>query len=93
MSKVITNPDDPSQTYTVGQRGRKPLWYKKLIGENTSKPVDKKDRVVKKLKPRTGKEVKYSNCSLMVNGKFYYAGKDSTMIFDEADEIVVLCKG
>lgn len=23
---VITNPDDPTQTYTVGRRGRKPLW-------------------------------------------------------------------
>lgn len=36
MSVTITNPDDPSQTYTYGKRGRRPAWvldYEKINGK------------------------------------------------------------
>jgi len=87
--QVVKNPADPSQTYTVGQRGRKPLWFREMTGEH--KPVSRKD--VKKSRPTpTGKTKKLSNLSCMINGQFYCASKDATILVDEADEVLVLCQ-
>lgn len=39
---TITNPDDPSQTYTYGQRGRKPLWVQEYELTNPAPEKPKK---------------------------------------------------
>lgn len=31
MGQVLVNPDNPEQTFTVGQRGRKPAWVLPLL--------------------------------------------------------------
>ena len=91
--KVIKNPDDPSQTYTIGQRGRKPLWYLRLIGQATPP----RPPTAKALKPkpaeRTGKTRLLTNGSFMVNGQFYYASEDASIEVDEGDEVRVICQG
>lgn len=41
MSQTFTNPDNPNQTYTVGQRGRKPKWVLPMLEEAGIKPATK----------------------------------------------------
>jgi hypothetical protein len=41
MSQTFTNPDNPDQTYTVGQRGRKPSWVLPMLAEAGIKPATK----------------------------------------------------
>jgi hypothetical protein len=46
--QVVTNPDDPTQTWTVGSRGRHAKWIDKLL-ENAT--IETEKQVVKTVKP------------------------------------------
>lgn len=55
---ILTNADDPTQTYTIGQRGRKPAWVTALLGSgsaqpSTQAPVSGPDKSVRTAKTRS----------------------------------------
>jgi len=78
---IITNPDDETETYTVGNRGRAPRFMMKLAGvpEKASKSVKAAKAAVVKA---TGKRSKngsiiLTNGTFYVNGAAVYAGEDT----------------
>lgn len=53
--KTYTNPDNPSQTYTTGKRGRRPLWVLPLLERDgvTVKDSSKPDSGIKRVAKST----------------------------------------
>ena len=50
--QIVKNPDDPSQTWTVGSRGRRAKWFDKLIELNAIN-IKKEEHVVETVKPES----------------------------------------